>query len=135
MANTWNGQFPVTNIKADGYEGSAPVMSYPPNGFGLFDMAGNVWEWTSDWYNTGYYAALAQKGVTRDPNGPEEPYNARNPYAKERVIRGGSFLCNESYCASYRISARMASSMDSALEHLGFRTVLAVGRDPRKEGE
>jgi len=135
MANTWNGQFPVTNIKADGYEGSAPIMSYPPNGFGLFDMAGNVWEWTSDWYNTGYYAALAQKGVTRDPNGPEEPYNARNPYAKERVIRGGSFLCNESYCASYRISARMASSMDSALEHLGFRTVLAVGRDPRKEGE
>lgn len=124
-ANTWEGEFPVRNNMKDGFERLAPVMSYPKNNFGLYDMAGNVWEWTSDWYNTDYYKELAQqKTVVKNPKGALTAYNASNPYAKERVIKGGSFLCSASYCASYRISARMATSPDSGMEHLGFRTVL-----------
>ena len=127
MANTWEGEFPVTNNKADGYEQRAKVKSYPPNDFGLYDMAGNVWEWTSDWYNTNYYNELgALNGPVVNPQGASTPYNPNMPYAKEKVMRGGSFLCNASYCASYRISSRMASSLDSSLEHLGFRTVATV---------
>lgn len=123
-ANTWEGEFPVTNIEADGFDKRAPVKSYPPNDFGLYDMAGNVWEWTSDWYNTSYYNEVAEQNtILKNPQGAESPSNARDPYAKEKVMKGGSFLCNASYCASYRISARMATSLDSSLEHLGFRTV------------
>lgn len=123
MANTWNGEFPVTNNSSDGFERRAPVKSYPPNKFGLYDMAGNVWEWTSDWYNTSYYDQVSKTEITVNPLGATTAYNATNPYAKEKVMKGGSFLCNASYCASYRISSRMASSLDSSLEHLGFRTV------------
>nr|WP_299382861.1 formylglycine-generating enzyme family protein [Allomuricauda sp.] len=123
-ANTWTGEFPKTNDEADGYTRRAPVMSYPANGYGLYDMAGNVWEWTSDWYNSNYYRDQAEKGVTEhNPQGASRAFNSINPYAVERVIKGGSFLCSASYCASYRVSARMATSLDSAMEHLGFRTV------------
>lgn len=121
-ANTWEGEFPVNNSKADGYERRAPVMQYPKNDFGLFDMAGNVWEWTSDWYNANYYSEIENQHSI-NPLGANQPYTPNNPYAKERVIKGGSFLCSASYCASYRISARMATSPDSGMEHLGFRTV------------
>ncbi len=131
MANTWEGEFPVSNTKVDGFERLAPVKSYPPNGLGLFDMAGNVWEWTNDWYNSNYYQEMAvAKDVGLNPKGPESPHNDRDPYAREKVIKGGSFLCSESYCASYRVSARMASSLDSAQEHLGFRTVATVDMVP-----
>ncbi|WP_422079505.1 formylglycine-generating enzyme family protein [Ulvibacterium sp.] len=124
MANTWEGEFPVDNTRTDGFELRALVKSYPPNDFSLYDIAGNVWEWTSDWYNTNYYDQVGSKNtILRNPMGAETPYNARDPYAREKVMKGGSFLCNESYCASYRISSRMATSMDSSLEHLGFRTV------------
>ena len=124
MANSWEGEFPVTNTQQDGYERTAPVKSYPPNDNGLYDMAGNVWEWTNDWYNSRYYKEVTAIGqMVRNPKGPDSPFNERDRYAKERVIKGGSFLCSESYCASYRISARMATSLDSAQEHLGFRTV------------
>ena len=126
-SNTWEGEFPVTNTATDGFDQRAPVKSYPPNGFGLYEMAGNVWEWTGDWYNTNYYNEVhAANEIPKNPMGADTPYNARDPYAKEKVMKGGSFLCNASYCASYRISARMATSMDSSLEHLGFRTVATV---------
>lgn len=124
MANTWEGEFPVINTMVDGFERRSAVKSYPPNDYGLYDMAGNVWEWTNDWYNTNYYKESQQGGeMAINPMGAEAPYNERDPYARERVIKGGSFLCSESYCASYRISARMANSLDSAQEHLGFRTM------------
>lgn len=126
-ANTWEGEFPVENTKTDGYEFRAPVKSYPPNEYGLYDMAGNVWEWTCDWYNTNYYKNVNSSGaVQKNPKGASAPFTPNNPYAKERVIKGGSFLCSASYCASYRVSARMGSSMDSSLEHTGFRTVATV---------
>ncbi|WP_425237634.1 formylglycine-generating enzyme family protein [Ulvibacterium sp.] len=124
MANTWEGEFPVNNTLIDGFELRALVKSYPPNDFNLYDIAGNVWEWTSDWYNTNYYDEVGSKGtILRNPKGADTPYNERDPYAREKVMKGGSFLCSESYCASYRISSRMATSLDSSLEHLGFRTV------------
>ncbi|WP_422860770.1 formylglycine-generating enzyme family protein [Flagellimonas sp. S174] len=122
-ANTWEGEFPVENTEKDGFERTAPVGSYLPNQFGLYDMAGNVWEWTTDWFNTKYYSELGKKGLVRNPIGADVPYNPSIPLAREKVIKGGSFLCSESYCASYRISARMATSKDSGAEHLGFRTV------------
>lgn len=123
-ANTWEGEFPTENTTKDGFENKAPVKSYPANGYGLLDMAGNVWEITSDWYNTKYYEGQSCKGVTKNPHGAKEPYNPNNhPNMKEKVIKGESFLCNASYCASFRPSARMANSLDSSQEHLGFRTV------------
>ncbi len=123
-ANTWEGEFPVTNQKADGYELLAPVGTFKANGNGLYDIAGNVWEWTGDWYNTNYYKDLPARNDTLvNPGGAEVPFTSGNPYARERVIKGGSFLCSASYCASYRVSARMGTSLDSSMEHLGFRTV------------
>ncbi len=121
-ANTWEGEFPTENTEADGYENKAPVKSYPPNAYGLFDMAGNVWETTQDWYNTNYYKEVKGEKL-RNPKGANKAYNPNNPQVPEKVIKGGSFLCNASYCASYRPSARMGNSLDSSQEHLGFRTV------------
>lgn len=125
MANTWEGEFPTTNTKADKYEGIAPVKSYPPNPLGLYDMAGNVWEYTQDWYNINYYKSLKDQHLTKNPQGASSPFNPNMPQAREKVIKGGSFLCHASYCASFRISARMANSLDSSQEHLGFRTVVS----------
>jgi formylglycine-generating enzyme required for sulfatase activity len=124
-ANSWEGEFPVTNTKQDGFEGLAPVKSYPANAFGLFDMAGNVWEFTSDWYNVNYYKEIAAFLIS-NPTGATKAYNPNSPYLQEKIIKGGSFLCNASYCASYRISSRMGTSIDSSLEHVGFRTVTTL---------
>ncbi|WP_142785776.1 formylglycine-generating enzyme family protein [Changchengzhania lutea] len=127
MANTWEGEFPLNNTTMDGYERLAPVKSYPANGFGLFDMAGNVWEWTNDWYHVNYYKELSNMGSTVvNPQGAGEAYNPNNPYIQEKIIKGGSFLCSASYCASYRVSSKMGTDTKSSLEHLGFRTVATL---------
>ncbi|HMU45368.1 MAG TPA: formylglycine-generating enzyme family protein [Chitinophagaceae bacterium] len=120
--NSWEGKFPYYNEKKDGYLTAAPVKSYAPNGYGLFDMAGNVWEWCSDWYDYNYYKSLAGK-TTANPKGPEKSYDPMDPYTPKRSLRGGSFLCNDAYCSGYRVTRRMKSSHDTGLEHTGFRCV------------
>lgn len=123
QANTWEGEFPVNNTLEDGYERTAPVKSYPPNDYGLYDMAGNVWEYTSDWYHANYYTQLVTNNIVADnPKGPDN----KTQYLHQKVIKGGSFLCSDSYCASYRISSRMETSSDSSAEHIGFRTVVSL---------
>ncbi|WP_299105220.1 formylglycine-generating enzyme family protein [uncultured Winogradskyella sp.] len=122
-ANTWQGVFPINNDSKDGFEFIAPVKSYPPNSIGLFDMAGNVWEITNDFFNVNYYSELGMSKPIINPEGAEEHYNPNNPYQIEYVMKGGSFLCNASYCASFRISAKMGVSIDSGSDHMGFRTV------------
>ncbi|MFZ1785527.1 MAG: formylglycine-generating enzyme family protein [Ferruginibacter sp.] len=121
-ANSWEGKFPYLNEKKDGFVTAAPVRSFLPNGYGLFDMAGNVWEWCSDWYDHDYYKELEGK-TTVDPKGPTGSYDPDEPYTRKRSMRGGSFLCNDSYCSGYRVARRMKSSPDTGLEHTGFRCV------------
>ncbi|MCY7408733.1 MAG: formylglycine-generating enzyme family protein [Chitinophagales bacterium] len=122
-ANTWDGHFPDKNTLEDGYDLAAPVKSYAPNGYGLYDMAGNVWEWCSDWYRSDYYRTCSKQGTVSNPQGPADSYDPEEPTVPKRVNRGGSFLCNDSYCSSYRITARMKTSSDTGLEHMGFRCV------------
>ena len=131
MANIWQGDFPVRNSKEDGFEGTAPVGSYPPNHYGLYDMAGNVWEWTSDWYRPDTYARAAQAGVVaRNPPGPSEAesFDPQEPGVPKRVLRGGSFLCTAQYCTRYKVAARGKGAPATSSSHLGFRCV-KVGND------
>lgn len=121
QANIWQGQFPYRNAVSDGYPATAPVRSYPPNDFGLYDMAGNVWEWCYDWYGDRYYESLVDE-VQLDPTGPHTTSHPREPRKSQR---GGSFLCNRDYCSSYRPSARMGTSTDTGMGHTGFRAVLS----------
>ena len=124
-ANTWEGSFPYKNDERDGYYYTAPVQSYQANGYGLYDMAGNVWEWCSDFYHEGYYKTLAGK-TTHNPQGPKISYDSNEPYAIKRVSRGGSFLCHYSYCSGYRNSMRMKTTPDTGSVHTGFRTVVSI---------
>jgi len=127
-ANSWEGDFPYYNQRKDGFIKSAPVKSYPPNGYKLFDMAGNVWEWCSDWYDANYYSQLKNK-IAYNPTGSTKSFDPEEPYVKKRVLRGGSFLCNDKYCSGYRNARRMKSSPDTGLEHTGFRCVKNVPKN------
>ena len=124
MANTFQGHFPDTNTKEDGYEHAAPVASFPPNGYGLYDMAGNVWEWTSDWYRHDYYQTLAAEGsLARNPQGPADSFDPSEPGVKKKVHKGGSFLCTDQYCARYIAGGRGKGEPDTGTNHVGFRLV------------
>lgn len=124
-ANFWQGTFPFRNIEEDKYYYTAPVKSYPPNGYGLYDMAGNVWEWCSDKYNHQAYKQDEIKNSV-NPQGPRDFYDPGDPYAEKFVLRGGSYLCSDTYCSGYRVARRMRNSRDTGMGHLGFRCVLDI---------
>ena len=123
MANTFQGSFPNYNAKEDGFEMESPVKSFPPNAYGLYDMIGNLWEWTSDWYDVSYFEKLAGAKISVNPQGPDKTYDPNEPYAIKRVSKGGSFLCADDYCVNYRPSARQGTAFDSGMSNLGFRCV------------
>ena len=129
MANTHQGHFPNRDTGADGYAGIAPVAHYPPNGYGLYDMAGNVWQWTSDWYRPDYYQQLAAGGVARNPKGPSSSFDPSEPGERKKVHRGGSFLCTDQYCSRYIVGTRGKGEVSTGTNHLGFRCV----KDPKQE--
>lgn len=122
MANTFQGKFPNQNIAEDGFTGTAPVKSFPPNDFGLYDMIGNVWELTSDWYDAIKFNRIAGNAPPLDSS-INLCYNPSNPYAMEKVIKGGSYLCADDYCINYRPSARHSQAYDSGTSNIGFRCV------------
>jgi len=127
MANTFQGHFPEKNTGEDGYVTTSPVASFPPNRYGLYDMSGNVWEWTSDWYRPDYYETLAAGGgVTRNPQGPPDSFDPSEPRVAKKVQRGGSFLCTDQYCSRYMVGGRGKGEPDTGTNHLGFRCVQAA---------
>jgi sulfatase modifying factor 1 len=131
LANTFQGEFPHRSTAADGFPATSPVRAFPANGYGLFDMAGNVWQWTSDWYRPDAFVERASQGLCDNPKGPSTAFDPSDPYAPKRVIKGGSFLCHESYCESYRPSARRGTPADSGASHIGFRVVKNAAGDRR----
>ncbi len=127
-ANIYQGKFPIEggDTAEDGFAGIAPVAQYPPNAYGLFDVGGNVWEWTSDWYRSDYYQTFSAQGVVRNPQGPETPFDPAEPTEKKRVHRGGSFLCTDQYCTRYMIGTRGKGEVRTGTNHVGFRCVKPV---------
>ena len=132
MANTWQGEFPWSNSVTDGYEGTSPVGAFPPNGYGLYDMIGNVWEWTTDWYEPKHPADAIKACCTpHNPRGGREAasYDPRQPEIKipRKVLKGGSHLCAPNYCRRYRPAARFPEPIDTSTSHVGFRCIVRVG--------
>jgi len=129
MANTWQGDFPVDNDLLDGFLGTSPVRSFPPNGYGLFDVAGNVWEWTDDWFSPQHAEAAPSPccaPVNPRVTSPEQSYQPGQPgdHIPRRVIKGGSHLCAPNYCLRYRPAARQGEPVDTATSHIGFRCIV-----------
>jgi formylglycine-generating enzyme required for sulfatase activity len=134
MANTWQGEFPWQSDPRDGYEGTSPVGTYPANGYGLFDMIGNVWEWTTDWYHPKHPAESVKACcIPRNPRGPRETdsYDPRQPQIKipRKVLKGGSHLCAPNYCRRYRPAARFPEPVDTSTCHVGFRCIVRHGSE------
>lgn len=124
QANIWHGVFPCKSTKANGYFGTTAVTTFKPNPYGLYDMSGNVWQWCEDLYHIDYYKEEAKKGLSINPTGAKTSFDPQEPFAKKHVHRGGSFLCHDSYCKGYRITARMKTCPDTSLNHLGFRCAM-----------
>ncbi len=120
QANIWQGRFPTNNSEEDGYYSTSPVAIFPANNFGLYDMAGNVWQWCSDWYRYDFYKSLENK-IAIDPKGPLDSFDPREPGVAKRIQRGGSFLCCDQYCARFMAGARGKGEPDSSSCHVGFR--------------
>jgi formylglycine-generating enzyme required for sulfatase activity/uncharacterized membrane protein YkvA (DUF1232 family) len=130
MANSWQGEFPWQNLLLDGFAGTSPVASFPANGYGLFDMAGNVWEWTSDWYVRNHADEVSAPccGASINPRiqSPEKSYDAAQPqfHIPRKVVKGGSHLCAPNYCLRYRPAARQPQMIDTGMSHIGFRCII-----------